>query len=218
MACADFVHPHLPQALFQPAEGLLTPAQHLELVALHHDNQRAIEDAINGNCCDECGGSSCYVEHREATQTIDPPGGGAGDRVDLVKITPWDTNICGTAPADDAMLILHLNWSWNTSGNDPYISDITGGGLATVSGRFVGVWPEGLDISDQPPIALDTRLGLGAEWYYDGSQEGGSLTIPLNIYPAGADFDVWVGQSSDAFLDITIRADLYTVGSCSCVL
>lgn len=167
-----------------------------------------------------CGGSSsCYVKHMEGTQTIDPPGGGIGDRCDLVEFDPanWTISECGTAPDDTIMLVCHLNWFWNQNPNDPYATGVATGSGGTVSARAVGIWGEGMTPSSDNPIAIDTRLGLGDDWTYL-ALEGGSLSIPLNIYPAGPELNVWVGHSSDGFLDITMRADIYTVGTCSCVL
>lgn len=172
-------------------------------------------------------GCTCYVRHIEGTQTFDPPFGGAGQRVDLVEFDPANftaDNVCGTLSDTAAMLTMHLRWWWTTNSDDPFITDITGAGLASVSGRIIGVWAQGFDPSNgfngpaDGNLAIDTRLGLGTEWYYDGSVEGGSLSTPINIFPAGQAFTIWAGQSSDTALDLQIVADIYTVCACSCVL
>lgn len=211
-------YPHKPEDLYLGFQGVLNDKALRDLIAKEEDNQRAVEDVINNTACGgEC---SCYVEHREVTQTIDPPLGGVGERAERVQID-WDagtTNTCGTLDNEDAMLVLHLNWFWQGSAADPYISDITGSGLATVSARGVFVYSESglLD----PPVAFDTRLGIGTSWL-DGDSDNadaGSISVPLNLFPAGQGFEVWVAQNSGDFLDITLRADLYTVCGCACVL
>lgn len=161
-----------------------------------------------------CGGGSCYIQHREAiAQSIDG-GAAVGDGAEAYEIV-WDsTNTCGTLSDDQAMLMLILNWQWEAGFADPHVDN-------NITASAKGVWVA--DDSNATFIAGDTRLGLGQAWppvngpSWDYS-DWGSLSVPLNIYPAGQDFHVWVAQNSGLPRDITIRADLFTVGGCGCVL
>lgn len=176
-------------------------------------------------CKDE--GCTCYVKHMETEdggQFIEcqDVGNTDGYRADLVQIV-WDTvNECGTLPSDDAMAVLHLNWNWSTNpppdGHGEPTIDCAPAYPRVPIALFVGVYAEGFPPPDLP-IARDTRLALGGQWAYVNGDvyDGGSLSVPLNIFPAGADFTVWVAQNGDNKY-VTMRADLYTVCACSCVL
>lgn len=187
-------------------------------------------------------GCSCYVEHRETLQTIPNYDGHNGARPDPVLIDPWaDIDTCGMLDNANATLMLALNWQWQARSHDPFSakfsdpdnSPMVGGGppygapptVNVPNARLVAVYAEGMTPTNgDDAIAIDTRLGLGDDWLAlpnstSGlSVEGGSIFVALNIFPAGQLFSVWVAQNTADDLDIILRADLYTVCACECVL
>lgn len=204
------------------------------------ENYVAIERWARTRGCGEA--CSCYVEHRETTQTIPTYDGFNGARPDPVLIDPWsEINSCGTLSDESSMLMLVLNWQWQSRPSDPFSNKWNvgppdynqpmlgggpaGGGAANVpNARFVGVYGEGMSPAADNAIAIDTRLGLGDDWLQLQNAlpgitvEGGSISVALNLFPAGQGFNVWVAQNTSDDLDIFLRADLYTVCGCACVL
>lgn len=181
------------------------------------ENWHALEIWARTRGC--AGACECFVEHREAIAQTIPLGSAPaseGALCEPIEVT-WDTtNTCGTLTDTDAMLMLSVNWFWEAAPNDPYLDTRSFAVNNAVSAR--GVWIT--DDANSVSIAGDTRMALGQGWcqFPFESADFGSITIPLNIYPGGQDFHVWVAQSSDGDLNLTMRADRFTVCGCSCVL